>query len=114
MTKQERKNRIIARGEGSNHSHVIVGDAEVKRNSKREILIEIGKEGAMLRHILETSWLEGQEIHTGEHEDISLLKLPSQVRQGDVLLEKVGNRTYQYIAQQEYDPYNDLIQKVRD
>lgn len=114
MNKLERTNRIIARGEGSNHSHVVVGDAQIKRNKDGEILIEIGKEGAVLRHILETSWMEGNEVHTGEHSDINLEELPVQVRQGDVFLEKIGARTYKYIAQQEYDPYNDLIQKVRD
>ena len=114
MNKTERLSRILARGEGSNHSHVIVGDAEVKRNNDGEILIEVGKEGAVLRHILETSWMNGQEVHTGEHGDIELKELPAQVRQGDVFLEKVGERTYKYIAQQEYDPYNDLIQQVRD
>jgi len=56
MKKQERINRVIARGEGSNHSHVITGDATITRNKDSEILI----------------------------------------------------------AQQEYDPYNDLIQQVRD
>lgn len=114
MKKQDRVNRIIAKGEGSNHSHVIVGDAEVIRNKKGEILIQVGEEGAVLRHILETAWLEGQEVHTGEHSDIPLQDLPAQIRQGDVMLEKIGERTYKYIAQQEYDPYNDLIQQVRD
>ena len=114
MNKKERSNRIIARGEGSNHSHVIVGDAKVKRNKQGEIFIEIGNEGAVLRHILETPWMEGKEVHTGEHGDISLEGFPAQVRQGDVMLEKVGERTYKYIAQQEYDPYNDLIQTVKD
>lgn len=114
MTKTERHLRIIARGEGSGHAHIIVGDAQVTRNDKGEILIEIGKEGAILRHILESAWIGGQEVHTGEHTDISLEELPSQVRQGDVMLEKIDERTYKYIAQQEYDPYNDLIQKVRD
>jgi hypothetical protein len=114
MNKKERSNRIIARGEGSNHSHVIVGDAKVERNKQGEILIEVGNEGAVLRHILETAWMNGQEVHTGEHTDISLEGFPAQVRQGDVMLEKVGERTYKYIAQQEYDPYNDLIQTVKD
>jgi len=114
MKKQERINRVIARGEGSNHSHVITGDATITRNKDSEILIEVGNEGAVLRHILETNWLEGTETHTGEHGDINLTDLPDQVRQGDVLLEKISKRTYKYIAKQEYDPYNDLIQQVRD
>lgn len=114
MTKTERQSRIIAKGEFSDHSHVIIGDAQVTRNKNGEILIEVGKEGAVLRHILESVWMGGQEVHTGEHTDISLEELPSQVRQGDVMLEKIGERTYKYIAQQEYDPYNDLIQTVKD
>lgn len=114
MNKKERTNRVIARGEGSNHSHVIVGDAEIKRNDNGEILITIGQEGAVLRHILESSWMDGSEVHTGEHGDISLSDLPEQIRQGDVLLEKVKDRTYKYIAQVEYDPYDDVIRQVRD
>ena len=115
MNNKERSNRVIARGEGSNHAHVIVGDATVTRNNEGEILIEIGNEGAVLLHILETSWVDGQEVvHTGEHGDIDLSDLPVQIRQGDVMLEKIGERTYKYIAQVEYDPYNDMIQKVKD
>ena len=114
MKANERINRVIARGEGSNHAHVIVGDATVIRNEKGEILIEIGNEGAVLRHILESSWIEGQEVHTGEHTDIDLEELPAQIRQGDVMLEKIGARTYKYIGQVEYDPYNDVIKRVMD
>lgn len=114
MNKQERKNRIIARGEGSNHSHVIVGDAEVKRNAEGEILVTIGKEGAVLKHILESSWMEGNEVFTGEHKDIDLSAMPSQVRHGDVMLELVKGRTYKYIPQVEYDPYDEVIRQVRD
>lgn len=114
MKKEERKNRIIARGEGSNHSHVVVGDATVTRNKDGEILIEVGKEGAVLKHILESSWMEGQEVFTGEHNEINLRDLPSQVRQGDVMLELVKGRTYKYIPQVEFDPYDEVIRQVRD
>lgn len=114
MNKQELKNRIIARGEGSNHSHVIVGDATVTRNSNGEILIEVGNEGAVLKHILESSWMNGQEVFTGEHMDIPLNELPTQLRQGDVMLERIAERTYKYIPQVEYDPYNEVIKQVTD
>lgn len=137
MKKQERINRVIARGEGSNHSHVIVGDAQVTRNSNGEILIEAGKEEFALKHILESNWLNGQEVFTKEHGSIfidfkknksrkEIIKngeitgmeevdfIVNEIRQGDVYLEKISERTYKYIAQQEYDPYNDLIQQVRD
>ena len=113
MTKKELKNRIIARGEGSNHSHIITGDAIVK-NENGEILIEVGNEGCVLKHLLETSWLDGREEWTGEHADIDLTELPDQVRHGDVLLDRVGKRTYKCIPQMEYDPYEDLIRQVKD
>ncbi len=113
MKKQERTLRIIARGEGSNHAHIIVGDAII-RNENGEILIEVGIEGAVLRHLLESAWMEGNETHTGDHEDISLEELPLQVRQGDVLLERIDKRTYKYIGQVEYDPYEQIIRKVQD
>ena len=114
MKKEQRKSRVIARGEGSNHSHVIVGDAEVTTNNKGEIFVEIGNEGAVLKHILETEWMQGREVWTGEHTDISLTDMPAQVRHGDVMLEKVAERTYKYVPQVEYDPYNDIIQQVKD
>lgn len=113
MTKSERKSRVIARGEGSNHSHVICGDAVV-RNVNGEILIEIGNEGAVLRHLLETDWLTGKETWTREHADIDLSEMPGQIRHGDVMLDKVGERTYKYIPQMEYDPYDEIIRQVRD
>lgn len=114
MNTNERKNRIIARGEHSNHSHVIVGDAEVTRNKKGEIIIEVGAEGAMLRHILETDWLDGREVWTEEHKDIDLSSLPGIVRHGDVVLEKVGERSYAYIQQKVYDPLTKRIEDARD
>jgi hypothetical protein len=97
MKKEERINRIIARGEVSNHSHVIVGDATITRNESGEILIEVGNEGAILKHILESEWLKGKEVWTGEHKDIPLEK-----------------GKYQYVPQIEYDPYQDLIRQVQD
>jgi len=95
MNKQERKSRIIARGEVSGHSHILVGEATV-RNENGEILIDVtGK--ASIRHLLEEAWMQGQEIWTREHADIDLEK-----------------GTYKYIPQVEYDPYQDIIKKVAD
>jgi hypothetical protein len=113
MTKKERTSRVIARGEVTGHSHVITGDAIV-RNINGEIIIEIGNEGAVLRHLLETDWLNGREVWTEEHADIDLSEMPGQIRHGDVLLDKVGERTYKYIQQMEFDPYNEVIRQVQD
>lgn len=97
MDTDERKNRIIARGETSNHCHVVTGDAEIIRNGEEEIIVKVGEEGAVLKHILESAWMEGQEVWTKEHEDIELDK-------GD----------YKYIPQVEYDPYDEKIREVKD
>lgn len=96
MNKQERQNRIIARGEHSNHSHVIVGEAEVTRNENGEILVNVTGE-ANIRHLLETNWLEGEEVWTKEHKDIPLER-----------------GSYKFIQQQEFDPFEKHIQNVRD
>lgn len=98
MNKQERTNRIVARGEQSNHSHVIVGDATIERNEKGEIIAHIGEEGAILKHILESDWMQGKETWTGEHLDVEL----------------PPNTSQKIIIQQEFDPFEKTIQYVRD
>jgi len=98
MNKEQRKNRILARGEHSNHSHVIVGDAEVIRNTNGEIKITVGNGGAVLKHILEKEYVEtGKEIWTKEHKDIPLQK-----------------GIYETVQQMEYDPLAKLIRAVLD
>lgn len=97
MTIKERKNRIIARGEHSNHSHILTGDATVTRNDNGEIVVEVGNEGAVLKHLLESEWLHGKEVWTKEHKDIA-----------------IEPGTYKYIPQIEYDPYEEKIREVQD
>jgi hypothetical protein len=114
MTNQERKQKIIARGEHSNHAHIIVGDAKVSKNAKGEIIIEVGNEGAVLRHLLESEWLNDKEIWTEEHQDINLSGLPNLVRHGDVALERIEDRKYRFIQQQVFDPLTQRIEDARD
>jgi len=113
MNLQERKSRIIARGEHSNHSHVIVGDAEVETKGGNTY-ITIGDNGASIKHLLETSWLEGKEQWTEEHADIDLTEMPNQVRHGDILLKKIDKRKYQYVQQMVFDPLSKRIEAARD
>ena len=96
MKKQDRVNRIIARGEISDHAHVVVGDANVKQSNGAIEVEVLGK--ASIRHILESRWVdEGVEVWTQEHEDIAL-----------------SPGKYKYVPQIEFDPYEDKIRKVRD
>jgi hypothetical protein len=95
MSNQE--NRIIARGENSNHCHVVAGNATI-RNEDGEILIDVHDDaGAVIKHVLETEWLNGQEVWTKEHADI-----------------KIEKGSYKYVPQLEYDPYSEVIRQVMD
>ncbi len=112
LTKEELKSRIIARGEFSGHSHIITGDALV-RNERGEILIDILGDAA-IEHLIEDAWMKGEKTHTKEHEKISLTDMPDQIRQGDIFLEKIGEKTYKMIQQQVYDPLSKRIEAARD
>ena len=96
MKKQDRTNRIIARGELSDHAHVIIGEATITHENN-EIMVEVyGK--AAIKHILESHWVdEGVEVWTKEHADID-----------------ISPGKYKYVPQIEYDPYEDAIKRVRD
>ena len=97
MKQEERKNRIIARGEHSNHAHIVTGDATIKVE-KGETVITVGDNGATLKHLLESHWVEnGEEVWTKEHTNIDLEK-----------------GTYKYIPQIEKDPYEEVIRRVVD
>ena len=96
MKTEDRKSRIIARGEITNHAHIVTGEATVTHRGD-EIMIEVhGK--AAIKHLLETPWVEeGTEVWTKEHTDIEL---------------EPGK--YKYVPQVEYDPYGDAIRRVQD
>jgi hypothetical protein len=96
MKKEERENRIVARGEISDHCHCVIGDAKVTHNGDQTVVEVFGK--ASIKHILESNWVnEGTEVWTKEHTDIEL-----------------SPGKYEYVPQIEYDPYEDEIRKVRD
>jgi hypothetical protein len=101
MKKEDRISRIIARGEFSNHSHVVTGDATIERNNSGQILIHVGNEGAVIKHILESNWLSGEEVWTEEHTDIMLA--PTKV-----------DEPYVYVPQKEYNPFDKIIERVMD
>lgn len=94
MTNQERKSRIIARGEFSNHAHIITGD--VKFDAQGRIIVSEDS-NAVLKHLLETDWMEGKEVWTGEHTDI-----------------KLTPGVYEYVPQKVFDPLTKRIEAARD
>ena len=97
MKKEERENRIIARGEVSGHSHIITGECTIER-TKESMIIHAG-ENCAIKHLLERSFVEeGIEVWTQEHKDIPL-------KQGE---------SYEYVQQVEYSPWDKLIKIVKD
>ena len=111
LSKEEKLNRIIARGEFSDHAHVVTGKCTIERNGD-DVFINAEDGQATMRHLLESKYLAGKEQWTGEHEDIVLAG--DTIRHGDVILKKVSKGRYQYIHQIEFDPFEDIIRKVRD
>jgi hypothetical protein len=96
-TIEERKNRIIARGEVSGHSHIITGECTLERTAS-SVIIHAGRNCA-IKHLLEKEFIqEGVEIWTKEHLDIP-------IQEGESL---------EFVQQIEYDPYSKLIQQVKD
>lgn len=94
MNTQERKQRILARGEHSNHCHVVTGDVTFTPQGH----IVVGEDSnAVLKHLLETEWVAGKEVWTGEHQDISL---------------KPG--VYENVQQMVYDPLAKRVEAARD
>lgn len=94
MTTEQRKQRIVARGEHSNHSHIMTGDVEFTTDGK----IIVGEDSnAVLKHLLEKEWMDGKEVWTGEHKDITL-----------------SPGTYEYVPQMVFDPLSERIEAARD
>lgn len=97
MKTEERLKRIIARGESGNHCHVITGDVVIEEKNGKTFITVGEDSNAVLKHLLEKEWTQGKEVWTQEHEDI-----------------KLEPGRYEYVAQVEFDPYQDVIRQVRD
>ena len=94
MNTQERQKRILARGEHSNHCHVVTGNIEFDAQGR---IIVSEDSNAVLKHLLETDWMEGKETWSGEHTDIKLMP-----------------GTYEYVPQQVFDPLSKRIEAAKD
>ena len=90
----DRQALIVARGEHSNHCHVLVGDVSVNHELSE---FRVGPNGCLIRHLKESDWLEGNQVWTGEHLDITL---------------PAGS--YKIVHQMQFDPFAELKRRVLD
>lgn len=114
----ELKDRIIARGEFSDHCHVVTGNCTIERKDDA-IYINTEDSSCVMKHLLESKFLQGQEVWTGEHNDIvisdeAIQKSGGLIRHGDVLLKRESKNRYKYIPQLEFDPFEETISTVKD
>lgn len=94
--------RIVARGEWSDHCHVITGECDIFEADGR-MFVKAGKNGMTLQHtkesLLNFDKLDGQgDLHVADHPK-HVLK-PSQV--------------YSVVIQNEFNPYRKAFDKVAD
>ena len=88
--------RILMRGETSDHSHIVTGECEIL-DQKEKVIIVAGKNCA-IKHLIESAFLEGKEVWTGEHLDIPLPE----------------GETFEMVPQVEFNPFEQAIRQVRD
>ena len=94
MTKEQRRQRILARGEFSDHCHVITGNVEFDEHGR----IVVGENSeAVLKHLIESEWMKGNEVWTEEHHDI-----------------KLQPGKYEHVQQLVFDPLTKRIQNAKD
>ena len=104
----DRNNRIIARGEQSNHAHIVTGNARVYRKG----------EGASAELYVEV--LEKPEDLTPEQEKGMTAKLEHLLESTGVWtkehmpIELTPGKTYRVVQQQEFDPFEKARRAVMD
>jgi hypothetical protein len=91
--------RIVARGEHTDHSHIVYGEAaRIYHTLQGEMYVDTREGAAIIRHVLESRHQQGIQIWTGEHRT---LLLPH-------------GKVYQIKQQSEYDPYSRMMWGVMD
>ena len=91
---------IIARGEHSNHSHILTAETDdlIEVFTSNDGTIYVNAKGEInLEHLLETEYYAGKNVWTGEH---AAHTLPAG--------------QYKFLPQYEYHPYDDEIRRVMD
>lgn len=106
-SREERLKRVVARGEVSGHSHIVIGDVTfTEKDGVLYCKVASTENGARLAHIMEKPFIEaGEIVWTEEHTDIK------DFSKGKILK---PNRTYEFVPQIEKHPYEDAIRRVAD
>lgn len=82
--------RVLARGEHSDHSHVVYGRAaKVYYSEEGAMFVDTREGAAVIRHVLESRHHKGEQQWTGEHRTLFLPK----------------GKIYTVRQQSQYDPY---------
>jgi hypothetical protein len=118
LTKEEvegRKARVIARGEFSDHCHVIEGNATIVKKGN-VTYVNVEDSTAVMKHLIESEYLKGNDVWTKEHHDAPITD--DIVRHGDVTLVKQtsgpNKGMYQFVVPQERDLFSGVQRRVRD
>ncbi len=103
---KERQLRMIARGEFSDHCHVICGDQAVVEEKDGNVFVTVPEDAdVQIRHLLESAWIgNGKEISVLEHTNY-------KDGHGDIKLEP---GKYKYVAQVEKGLLDDAVRRVVD
>ena len=89
---------MLAAGEQTNHGHFVTGDVEVLEAEDKNLFVEVGNKGGLIRHLLISEMKGNQEVWTKEHADIEL----------------PAGKKFKVVRQVEYDPYEKKINEVKD
>lgn len=96
-TKLTKTSRIVARGEHSDHSHIITGQAEVLTDSSKNLYVDATN--ASIEHLIESIFKKtNKAVWTKEH-------LPIKLEKG---------RCYKVVQQKELNPFTQKAVKVWD
>lgn len=91
--------RVVARGELTDHSHVVYGEAvRVFQDKKNNLYVDTRLGAAVIRHVLESRHRRGAQQWTGEHRTLLLPR----------------GKIYRVRQQREYDPFTGLKWIVGD
>ena len=93
--------RIAARGEFSDHCHVITGDCDIYEHDGR-MYVKAGKKGVTLQHTKESML----PVNLENCSDLTVADHPKHILK--------ANEVYDVTIQNEFNPYDKLFQKVAD